>query len=280
MDSKIEGDEDAPSDTGGDAANENDEEMADDDEEEDEDDDGDDDEDEIDKQDGDEDDDDDSQNEDEEEEAEENDGDDDEDEGEQDEEDGDDEEDQEEDDEEEDSSDEDDEDEEGDESSTKKVLTEDGREMSEYEMLRFERIRRNKEKLAALGLESQTGGGVLGEKKKPKKKKKERPSVEVAGPKRSSLSRRSKVKITLCDRATFCATITQRGDGSQKRKIWRGRETEKIQGSDGADGSCIARRIPTYSLGKEEYTSSGGKRQSRSCKGNQILEESNRGCQT
>jgi len=86
----------------------------------------------------------------------------------------------------------------GDDSSAKKVLTEDGHEISEYEMLRLERIRRNKEKLAALGLEGQHGGGILGDKKKStnKKKKKPRPSMEHAGPKRSSLSRRSKGKIT------------------------------------------------------------------------------------
>lgn len=87
------------------------------------------------------------------------------------------------------------EDEDGDELSSKRIVTEDGREISEYEMLRLERIRRNKEKLAALGLEGQNGGGVLGEKKKSKKKVIRRPSSEVEGPKRSSLSRRSKGKI-------------------------------------------------------------------------------------
>eukprot|EP00977_Amphora_coffeiformis_P008882 scaffold2013_cov139-Amphora_coffeaeformis.AAC.2 len=206
MDSKIR--KNAASDTAGDdAANEeSDEEVADNDDENDDENDDDSEEDneadETDKQDVDDDDNDDDKNE-EEEDNDEDDGDDDdeqdEDNDDEDEQDNEEEEEdqddaEEEDDEEEDDSSDDDED---DESSVKKVLTEDGREISEYEMLRLERIRRNKEKLAALGLEGQHGGGVLGEKKKSaKKKKKPRPSIEHTGPKRSSLSRRSKGKIT------------------------------------------------------------------------------------
>ena len=82
------------------------------------------------------------------------------------------------------------------EESHKKIITEDGREISEYEMLRLERIRRNKERLAALGLQGKAGGGVLGPRQPPKKKKKKTPPPHAAGPRRSSLSRRSKGKIT------------------------------------------------------------------------------------
>jgi hypothetical protein len=78
----------------------------------------------------------------------------------------------------------------------RKRVTEDGREMSEYEMLRLERIRRNQQKLAQLGLEGPGGGGALGAKKAPKQKRQRRSSNEVAAPKRSSLSRESKGRIT------------------------------------------------------------------------------------
>ena len=43
--------------------------------------------------------------------------------------------------------------------------------LSDYELLRLERIKRNKERLVQLGLESKDGGGVLGKKKKPTSQK-------------------------------------------------------------------------------------------------------------
>jgi len=61
-----------------------------------------------------------------------------------------------------------DDDEEAKESSSSRRMTVDGRELSEYEILRLERIKRNQEYLANLGLQGKNGAGVLGGKKKPR----------------------------------------------------------------------------------------------------------------
>ena len=79
--------------------------------------------------------------------------------------------------------------------------TADGHEISEYEMLRLERIKRNRDYLAQLGLE-----GALGKKRPVQKKKKKIVQVEP-NERRSSLSRRSKERsINYLDSS---ASITQ-----------------------------------------------------------------------
>lgn len=93
--------------------------------------------------------------------------------------------------------------------------TADGHEISEYEMLRLERIKRNRDYLAQLGLE-----GALGKKRPVQKKKKKIVQVEP-NERRSSLSRRSKERsINYLDSS---ASITQlvkdenRGKGRPKK---------------------------------------------------------------
>lgn len=66
----------------------------------------------------------------------------------------------------------------------------DGREISAYEQLRLDRIRRNKEKLAQLGLQGQEGSGVLGKKRTKKRPRKKKEEIKM----RSSLSRHTKQK--------------------------------------------------------------------------------------
>jgi len=79
------------------------------------------------------------------------------------------------------------------EDKSKEYVTEDGRKLSEYEIQRLERIKRNREYLAQLGLEGKDGGGVLGKKKKMDRPKKKPTAVPLAV-RRSPISRRSKVK--------------------------------------------------------------------------------------
>ena len=89
------------------------------------------------------------------------------------------------------SSSEDDEGKEESESKSEAYVTEDGRTLSEYEIQRLERIKRNRAYLAQLGLAGKDGGGVLG-----KKKKKERPRKAATDEKPviRRVSRRSRVK--------------------------------------------------------------------------------------
>jgi hypothetical protein len=73
----------------------------------------------------------------------------------------------------------------GDDNDDKVSKGDDG--LSEYERLRLERIKRNRERLIQLGLESKDGGGVLGKKKKRAQPKKRRTSVSSTdAPKRRS----------------------------------------------------------------------------------------------
>jgi len=76
---------------------------------------------------------------------------------------------------------------------TNDYVTEDGRRLSEYEIQRLERIKRNREYLAKLGLQGKDGGGVLGQKKKQKRPPAKK-STEAPVVRRSQLSRRSKIK--------------------------------------------------------------------------------------
>jgi len=89
------------------------------------------------------------------------------------------------------SSSEDEEEKEESESKSEAYVTEDGRTLSEYEIQRLERIKRNRAYLAQLGLAGKDGGGVLG-----KKKKKERPrkAPTEEKPVIRRVSRRSKAK--------------------------------------------------------------------------------------
>jgi len=87
--------------------------------------------------------------------------------------------------------------------SKRKVIIRDGRELSEYEILRLERIQRNKEYLANLGLEKREGhdGGFLGDRKpKPRPKKKRvapRPPSDTIAAQRPS--RRAKEAVNYAE---------------------------------------------------------------------------------
>ena len=84
-----------------------------------------------------------------------------------------------------------DDDEEGNNKSNE-YITEDGRKLSEYEIQRLERIKRNQDYLAKLGLEGKDGGGVLGQKQKRRRTKRSSDASQVV--RRSPLSRRTKIK--------------------------------------------------------------------------------------
>jgi hypothetical protein len=97
-----------------------------------------------------------------------------------------------------------------------KHVDDEGRPLSEYEIQRLERIRRNREYLAQLGLEAKDGGGVLGERKKefkPKSKKTEEPIQ-----KRHSLSRRSKVKKSYAEPSSSVRALLDESNRSETKK--------------------------------------------------------------
>lgn len=74
------------------------------------------------------------------------------------------------------------------------VVTEDGRILSDYEIQRLERIKRNRQYLAQLGLEGKEGGGgVWGERPPKKKRSRPKPVDAPVLPSRSSMSRRTKL---------------------------------------------------------------------------------------
>lgn len=75
---------------------------------------------------------------------------------------------------------------------SKEVFSDDGRKLSEYEIQRLERIKRNREYLAKLGLEGKEGGGVLGQKQRKQRSRKPDEVAQVV--RRSPISRRSKIK--------------------------------------------------------------------------------------
>lgn len=81
--------------------------------------------------------------------------------------------------------------EESDEEKSRNLVSEDGRTLSAYEMQRLERIKRNREYLAQLGLVGKDGGKIHRNQKKRKKHPKKDLSSAV---RRSSLSRKTKVK--------------------------------------------------------------------------------------
>jgi hypothetical protein len=114
------------------------------------------------------------------------------------------------------SSDDDDDDDEQQDDGEVKHVDEEGRPLSEYEIQRLERIRRNREYLAQLGLEGKDGGGVLGGKKKevrPKSKKTEEPIQ-----KRHSLSRRSKVKKSYTEPSSSVRDLLEDSTKSEAKK--------------------------------------------------------------
>jgi hypothetical protein len=80
-----------------------------------------------------------------------------------------------------------------DESKPTGVVTEDVRTLSEYEIQRLVRIKRNRQYLAQLGLAGKEGGGVLGEKKRKARIK--RVSKEAPVVRRSSRSRRTMIAL-------------------------------------------------------------------------------------
>jgi len=97
-------------------------------------------------------------------------------------------------------------------------VTEDGRKLSAYEIMRLERIKRNREKLAMLGLQGKEGGGVLGKKPvDPRKDNKQKKSKSPAQ-KRSSLSRRTKAKsVNYAEPPTSVASLLK-ADKEEKKK--------------------------------------------------------------
>jgi hypothetical protein len=98
----------------------------------------------------------------------------------------------------------------------------DGRQLSEYELLRIERIKRNKEYLSALGLEGASANGGVKASSKPVKRKRKKVSPSQ---KRSSLSRRTKESVTYTEPPAGVASLIrtvnkkeqeQRKDGPPK----------------------------------------------------------------
>jgi hypothetical protein len=93
----------------------------------------------------------------------------------------------------------------------------DGRQLSQYELLRQERIKRNKQYLAALGLEGTSASGVLGGKVsgKPSKRKRKRISPSQ---KRSSLSRRTKASVDYTEPPASVASLLRTNDKNEQEK--------------------------------------------------------------
>ena len=95
---------------------------------------------------------------------------------------------------------------------SKEYFTDDGRQLSEYEIQRLERIKRNREYLAKLGLAGKDGGGVLGQKQRRKRSGKPN---EVAVVRRSPISRRSKIKkvVTYAEPSASVRDLIRVADG-------------------------------------------------------------------
>lgn len=111
-----------------------------------------------------------------------------------------------------DSSNSDDDDEEGGESQPS-VIIKDGRELSEYEIKRLERIRKNKEYLKQLGLEGDNG--VLGSRPTTKKKKKPASSAPVPVKKRSS-RRAARKKVDYSEPSATIASLLRAEEPKKK----------------------------------------------------------------
>lgn len=85
----------------------------------------------------------------------------------------------------------------------------DGRQLSDYELLRQERIKRNKQYLTALGLEGTGASGGVKASGKPIKRKRKRVSPSQ---KRSSLSRRTKESVNYTEPPASVASLIRTAD--------------------------------------------------------------------
>jgi hypothetical protein len=91
----------------------------------------------------------------------------------------------------------------------------DGRQLSEYELLRQERIKRNKQYLAALGLEGTSANGGAKASGKPIKRKRKRVSPSQ---KRSSLSRRTKESVNYTEPPASVASLLRKVENNDQEK--------------------------------------------------------------
>jgi hypothetical protein len=92
----------------------------------------------------------------------------------------------------------------------------DGRQLSEYELLRLERIKRNKQYLSALGLEGTSANGGVKASGKPVKRKRKKVSPSQ---KRSSLSRRTKESVTYTEPPAGVAGLIRTVNKKEEEKM-------------------------------------------------------------
>lgn len=91
----------------------------------------------------------------------------------------------------------------------------DGRELSEYEIQRLERIHRNRQYLARLGLESTEGRGLLGRGKKPSAQSKKKSKAQPE-PVQQRLSLRAKKSIDYSEPSVSVASLLRQRDQEEK----------------------------------------------------------------
>jgi hypothetical protein len=94
-----------------------------------------------------------------------------------------------------------------------------GRQLSDYELLRLERIKRNKQYLSALGLEGPGANDRVKASVKPVKRKRKRVSPSQ---KRSSLSRRTKESVTYTEPPAGVASLIRTVEKNEQEKTKKG----------------------------------------------------------
>jgi hypothetical protein len=92
----------------------------------------------------------------------------------------------------------------------------DGRQLSDYELLRLERIKRNKQYLSALGLEGTSANGGVKASGKPVKRKRKKVSPSQ---KRSSLSRRTKESVSYAEPPAGVASLIRTVNKKEEEKV-------------------------------------------------------------